>query len=97
MSRRPTDVALVPSDLEGQLRTVGIADVDVLTVVQIDGGNLPVVDVHPVEAAVVDSYPPALIEPQHKVCPGDQRVGDADIGAKVATDNDIVSSGEGAG
>jgi hypothetical protein len=31
------------------------------------------------------------------VCAGDQWVGDADIGAKVAPDNDIVSSGEGAG
>jgi hypothetical protein len=87
----------MPPDLETQLRPIGIADVEALTVVQVNGWDLPVVDVHPVEAAVVDGYPPALIEPQHEVCAGDQWVGDADIGAKVATDNDIVSSGEGAG
>jgi hypothetical protein len=87
----------LPAHLERQQRTVRVADVDVLAVLDVNGRHPASVDVHPVEAAVVDGYPPALIEPQHEVCAGDQWVGDADIGAKVATDNDIVSSGEGAG
>ncbi len=87
----------MPTDLEGQLRPVRVADVDDLAVVQIGGRYPAPVDVHAVEAAVVDGDPPALIEPQHQVCPRDQWVCDADVGAKVATDDDIVSSGEGAG
>jgi hypothetical protein len=87
----------LPAHLERQQRTVRVADVDVLAVLDVGGRHAASVDVHPVEAAVVDGYPPALIEPQHEVCPGDQWVGDANVGAKVATDDDIVSSGEGAG
>ena len=87
---------LLPADLERQLRAVRVADVDVLAVLDVDGRHPAAVDVHPVEAAVVDRDPPTLVEPQHQVCPGDQWVGDAYVGAKIATDDDIVSSGEGA-
>jgi hypothetical protein len=97
LGRRPPDGALVPPDLETQQRTIGIADVEGLTVVQVDRRDLPVVDVHPVEAAVVDGHPPALVEPQHKVCARDQRVCDADVGAKIATDDNVVARREGSG
>jgi hypothetical protein len=59
---------VVPADLESQLRPIRVADVEALTVVDVDGGHPPVVDVHPVEAAVVDGDPAALFKPQHKVC-----------------------------
>ena len=87
----------MPPDLETQLRPIGIADVEVLTVLQVNGGHPTVVDVHPVEAAVVDGDPPALVEPQHKVCARDQRVCDTDVGAKVASDDNVVARREGSG
>jgi hypothetical protein len=87
----------VPPDLETQLGTIGVADVEALTVIEVDGGNSPVVDVHPVEAAVVDGNPPALVEPQHKVGAGDQRMCDTDVGAKVAADDDVVARREASG
>jgi hypothetical protein len=87
----------VPPDLETQLRAIGIADVEALTVLQVNGWDLPVVDVHPVEAAVVDGDPPALVEPQHKVCARDQRVCDPDVGAKVAADDNVVARRESSG
>jgi hypothetical protein len=87
----------VPPDLETQLRSIGVADVQVLTVLQVDGGDPPVVDVHPVEAAVVDGDPSALIEPQHKVRAGDQRMCDTDVGAKIAADDYVVARREGSG
>jgi hypothetical protein len=84
-------------DLETQLRPIGIADVEMLTVLQVYGGHAAVVDVHPVEAAVVDGDPPTLVEPQHKVCPRDQRMCDSDVGAKIAADDYVVARREGSG
>src|SRR5258705_2671771 len=84
------------ADLERQARTVGIADVDLLAVRNVDCGHPPPVCVHAVEAAVVEGDPAALVEPQHQVGARDQRVGDADVGAEVATDHDIVAWREGA-
>jgi hypothetical protein len=84
------------ADLERQARTVGIADVDLLAVVNVDCGHSPPVCVHAVEAAVVDCDPAALVEPQHQVGARDQRVGDADIGTEVAADHDVVAWREGA-
>ena len=89
-ARRP----LVAADLEGQPRAVGVADVDRLAVVDVDGGHPAAVDEHPVEAAVVDRDPAALVEPQHQVGARDQGVGDADVGAKVTADDDIVAGRE---
>jgi len=37
-----------------------------------------------------------MVEPQHKVRAGDQRMGDADIGTKVAANHDVVSGCKGA-
>jgi hypothetical protein len=87
----------MPPDLETQLRPIRVADVEALAVVEIDGGNSLVVDIHPVEAAVVDGDPPALVEPQYKVCAGDQRMCDSDVGAKVAADDHVVARREGSG
>jgi hypothetical protein len=87
----------MPPDLETQLRPIGVADVEVLAVLEVDGGNPPIVDVHPVEAAVVDGNPTALVEPQHQVRARDQRMCDADIGAKVAADDYVVARREGSG
>jgi hypothetical protein len=85
LGRRPAYGALVAPDLETQLRPIGVTDVEVLTVLQVDGGNPPIVDVHAVEAAVVYGDPSALVEPQHKVRAGDQRMCDTDVGAKPMT------------
>ena len=95
--RRPANGPFVPAHLETQLGAVRIADVDALAVLDVDGRHPASVHVHAVEAAVVDRDPPALVEPQHQVCPGDQGVGDAYVGAQVATDDDIISRGEVAG
>ena len=97
LGRCPPGCALVSPDLETQLRPIGIADVEVLTVLQVDRGHAPVVDVHPVEAAVVDGDPPALVEPQHKVCARDQWMCDTDVGAEVTSDNDVVARRKGSG
>nr|WP_286178277.1 hypothetical protein [Arthrobacter sp. SLBN-53] len=79
------------ADLEGQLRAVGIADVELLAVGDVQRGDPLTVDVHAVEAAVVDGDPAALIEAQHQVRARDQRVGDTYIGAQVATDDDVIA------
>ena len=97
MGRRPAYGTLVTPDLETQLWPIGVADVQVLTVLQVDGGYPSVVDVHPVEAAVVDGNPSALIEPQHKMRAGDQRMCDTDVGAKIAADDYVVARREGSG
>ena len=75
----------------------GLPMLMLLAVLDIDGGHPASVDEHPVEAAVVDGDPPALIEPQHQMRAGDQGMGDADIGAEVAADDDVVAGREVAG
>ena len=84
------------ADLERKARTVGIADVDLLAVVNVDCGHAAPVCVHTVEAAVVDRDPAALVEPQYQVRSRDQGMGDAHISAKVAADDDITTGREGA-
>jgi hypothetical protein len=79
------------ADLEGQGRTVGIADIDGLAVLDIDDGHPAVPDEHPVEAAVIDGAPSALVKPKQQVGAGDQGVCDADVSAKVAPDDDVVA------
>jgi hypothetical protein len=79
------------ADLERQAGAIGIADVDLLAVLDVDRGRPAPVDVHAVEAAVVDRDPAALVEPQYQVGARDQRVGDADIGTEVASDHDIIA------
>jgi hypothetical protein len=86
----------MPAHLEGQPRPIWIADVDLLTVLDVDGGHTATVDEHPVQAAVVDRDPAALVEPQYQVRSRDQGMGDAHISAKVAADDDITTGREGA-
>ena len=62
---RPPHRTLVAADLEGQRRTVGVADIDPLAVLDVDIRHAPIVDEHPVEAAVVDCDPSALVESQY--------------------------------
>jgi hypothetical protein len=52
----------VATDLKGHCRTVGVSDVDPEPVQDVDGRHPPAVDIEPVEAAVVDSNPSALVE-----------------------------------
>jgi hypothetical protein len=84
------------ADLEGQPWAVGVADVDLLAVLDVDGGHPAPVDEHSVEAAVVDGRPAALVEPQNQMCPGYQRVRDAQVCAEVAADDNVVACREGA-
>jgi hypothetical protein len=88
---------LVAPDLERQPRTVGIADVQAEPIGDVNRRDALIVDIHAVEAAVVDGHPTTLIEAQHQVCSGDQRVGDADVGAQIAPNHHVVTWGEGAG
>jgi len=81
----------VASDLESQLRPIGIADVDGLTVVDVDHRRSATVDESPVQRTVVDGLPAALVETQQQVRPGDQGMGDAHVGAKIAPDDDVVT------
>jgi len=74
-----------------------IADVQAEPVGDVDRRDALIVDEHAVEAAVVDGHPAALIEAQHQMRSGDQRVGDADVGAKVASDDHVIAWGESAG
>ncbi len=93
---RRTRRTLMAADLERQQRPVGVADVELLAVGDVGGGHAATVEEHPVEAAVVDGDPPALVEPQHQMGTGDQGVGDADVGAQIPADDDVVAGREGA-
>jgi hypothetical protein len=84
------------ADLEPQQWPVRVADVNLLAVGDVSGGHPAAIEVHPVETAVVNGDPPALLEPQHQVGPGDQRVGDADVGAQIPADDDVVAGCESA-
>jgi len=89
--RWPADVPLVASELERQLRPIGIADVDGLTVVDVDHRRAAAVDEGPVQRTVVDGLPAALIETQQQMRPGDEGMGDAHVGAQIAPDDDVVT------
>lgn len=86
---------LVAADLEDQQRAVRVADIDPLAVLDVDHRHATVVDVHPVEAAVVDGDPSALVESQQQMSPGDQGVPDADVRPQVTPNNHIVARCEG--
>jgi hypothetical protein len=94
--RWPTDRALVSTQLEYQPRTVGIADIDTLTRLNIDRRHPATVDENSIQAAVVDCHPSALVESQHQVGAGDQGVRDPYIGAEITPDDHIMACCEGA-
>jgi hypothetical protein len=50
------------TDFEGELRSVWIADVDGLAIVNVDHRHPTPIDVSPVQRAVVDRQPAALVE-----------------------------------
>jgi len=94
--RRPPDQTLVAADLEGQRRTVRVADIDPQAVLDVDARHATVVDIKPIEAAVVDGDPSALVESHEEMRPGDQWVCDANVRAQVTPNRDIIACREGA-
>lgn len=87
----------MPTDFEGQPRTVRITDVEGLAVVDVDGRYPASIDEHTVEAAVVDRHPTVVVVPHHQVRAGDQRMGNAYVGAQIATDHHIIAGSESTG
>lgn len=87
-----------PNPGGGPLRSpapdVGVSDMDSLGIVDVHDWHPTVIEVEPIEAAIVNGDPATLVESQQQVCPGDQGVCDADIRAQVTPDDDIVSCGE---
>jgi hypothetical protein len=84
----------MPTDLKGQRWTVRIAEVHRRAIGDVDLRHPPAIDVHPVERTVVDRLPPVVLEPQHDMRSGHQRMGQADIGAQIPADDHIVSGRE---
>jgi hypothetical protein len=72
-----------------------VSDVDALAVVNVDDRHPVAVDVGPVQRAVVDRQPPALIEPQYQVRAGDPRIGNPQVGVQVTPDDHLVARSEG--
>jgi hypothetical protein len=85
----------VVADFEGQLRPVGVSDVDGLAVVDVDHRHPPAVDESPVQRTVVDRQPPALVEAQQQMGTRNQGVRDAHVGAQIAPDHHVVTRREG--
>jgi len=94
--RRPPGRTLVTAELERQRRAVRVADIDPQVVLDVDGRHATVVDIQPIEAAVVDSHPSALVESHDEVRPGDQGVCDPDVRAEVTPDDYVIARREGA-
>jgi hypothetical protein len=71
----------VVPDLERQPGPVGIAEIDALPIADVNRWDPAIVDENPVQAAVVERHPSALIliEAQDDVRPRYQRIGDADV------------------
>jgi hypothetical protein len=89
----PGDFTLLWSDRERQPRSARIPNVDALAVMDVNDRRPVPVDVRPVQR-VVDCQPPALIEPQYQVRTGDPRVGNAQVGVQVTTDDHLVACRE---
>ena len=102
MGRKPAPVAIrfypdaAWSDLECESRSAGIADVDALPVMDVDHRRAVAVDESPVHRAVVDGHPLALLETQDQMRARNPRIGDPDISAQIAADDDVVTRREGA-
>jgi hypothetical protein len=61
----------------------------------VDDGHPVAVDVGPVQRAVVDRQPAALVEAQYQVRTGYPRVRDAQVGVLVTPDDHLVARREG--
>ena len=73
----------------------GFPTCDALPVVDVDHRHPVAVEIGPVQRAVVDRQPAALVEAQDQVRAGYPRVGDAQVGMQVAADDHLVACGEG--
>ncbi len=82
------------ADLERQHRSLGVGELDLHPILNVDGGHPPAIDVHPVEAAVVDGNPAPVVEPQNQMFTRNQGVGNAHVGSDVAPDDDVVAGRE---
>src|SRR5690349_25105326 len=90
--REQADVA--HAHFEGDPRTVGLADVDGLPVVDIDDGHPLAVEVDPVQRVVVDREPPRLIEAQLLVRSRVRRVRSPQVATKVTSYDPFRTGGE---
>jgi hypothetical protein len=84
----------VTSDQEAQTRPVRPSYIDALAIPDVDHPHPATVDEHPRRRPVVDRHPFALIETQQQVRAGDQRIGNAHVGTKVTSNDDIMACGE---
>jgi hypothetical protein len=84
------------TNLECKLWPVGVADVDGLAVVDVDYRHPTPVDVGAVQRTVVDCEPAPLLEAKQQMGARDERMGDAHVGAQVASDNHVMTRGESA-
>jgi hypothetical protein len=89
-----TGHAVVAADLEGQRRPVRIADIDGLTVLDVDHRHPPAVDESAVQRTVVDRQPPALVEAQQQMGARDQGMGNAHVGPEVTADHYVMACRE---
>jgi hypothetical protein len=87
---------LVAADVEGQLWSVRVSDVDGLAVVDLGYRYPAPIDESSVERTVVDGKPLALVETQQQVGARNQRVRDAHVGSQIAPDHYIVARCKGA-
>jgi hypothetical protein len=85
---------MVTPDLERQQRPVRISDVEALAIADIDHRYPLAIDESPVQGAVVDGQPPALIEAQQQVGARDQRMRYSHVGPEVAPHHHIVARGK---
>ncbi|CAM3254716.1 hypothetical protein BHQ20_26580 [Mycobacterium intermedium] len=83
------------TDLEGDPRSVGPAQVDRQAIADVDRAHSNAVDENSARGGVVDRDPAVLIEAQQQVSAGDERVCDAHIGVHVTADDNVATSGEG--
>jgi hypothetical protein len=84
----------VTSDQEGQTWPVRSCDVDALTIADVHHPHAATVDEHPSRRTVVDRYPFAPIEAQQQVCAGDERMGNAHVGAEITSNDHILTCRE---
>jgi hypothetical protein len=83
------------TDRKGQPRPLRIPHVNALAVVDVDDRHSVAVDVGPVQRAVVDCQPSAVIEAQYQMGAGYPGVRDAQVGVQVAPDNHLMACSEG--
>ena len=86
---------LLRADREGQPWPLRIPHVYALAVVDVDDRHPVAVDVGPVQRAVVDGQPAALIEAQDQVRARDPRVRDAQVGVLITSDDNLMTRCEG--